>query len=427
MGNRYAPIAAAWIATCGAAYYWGGQSDTTQEGGDPNDSRPSMVRTSERDRSPSTPASSTSRRSLGERETLLFQLSSNDPSNQIREIVQLADPIERTEALLALIGQLSPGEFQDMVASFRDLGITRERMGEYAIMLTAWAKVDPVGALTYASENTGTPFARQTILATWAQSQPDAAIAWAQENFKPGERNEDANPWLIGIIKGLAQSDLNRATSLLEQLPYSRGRGDALDNVLRKIREQGMDTAKQWAVSLSDERLQTGAIARLASDLAEEDPIGTLDWAASVSEEAFERSARQVVERWASGDPNGARDWVDQQPENIQASTAPGLIEALSENDPQAAAEWLTQHAGNPAFDDAVRELVWNTSGRDPAMSSSWIMNLTDERDRTRTYHRALRQMMSSDAQATMGFIQNNEVPDGIRERATRYFEEQNK
>lgn len=423
--NRVAPIAAAWIATCGAAYYLGSQSEIAESNADDSPSSRTIVRASERSSSGS--STSASRRALGERDQLLNVLSLSIPADQIQEIVQMNDPIKRAEALLALMNQLSPGEFQDVVASFRGLGITRERMGEYAIMLTAWAKADPVGALDYAKENTETSFARQTILATWAQTHPDAAIAWAEENFEAGERENQANPWLVGIIKGLAENDLNRASTLLESLPFSRGRGDALDSVLNKVvLDQGLDAAKQWATGLSDERLQNGAVARLAAEMAKDDPAGTLDWAASVSRDALERSAGEVVERWASEDPIAAKNWIEQQPESIQASSAPGLIQAMAEDDPQGASDWLTPRAGNPAFDDAVRELVWRTSESDPAMSGGWIMNLTDERDRTRTFHRTLRQMMGADAEATMNFVQGNEVPEGIRERATRYFEERN-
>lgn len=424
--KRIVPIAAAWIATCGAAYYVGSQSEEARTQSPQNLDRQSVVRTSDRSSSSSSKESSASNRSFGQRDQL-SKLSSSLPADQIREVIGISDSIERTEALLALVRQLSAGEFQDVVASFRALGVTRDNMGEYAIMLTAWAKADPVGALDYAKENTDTPFARQTILATWAQTQPDAAIAWAEENDEKGRRDDPTNPWLVGIIKGLAQSDLNRATSLLEELPYSRGRGVALSSVLNKLRGQNLDVAKQWAIGLTDERLQSSAVARLATDQSWESPSKSLEWAASVSPDALERAAEEVVERWANEDPVAAKTWVEQQPEDLQATSAPGLIEALSRKDPQAAADWLTQHSGNPAFDDAVRELVWNTSERNPAMSSNWIMNLTNEQDRTRTYHRALRQMMGTDAQATMRFIQNNEVPEGIRERATRYFEEQNK
>lgn len=421
--KRIAPITAAWIATCGAAYYLGSQTSESQSTENSySKARSTVIRTKYRSREGD--SSPSALRAMSERQS--GDSSSKNVADQIIEISRISDPIERTQALLTLVDNLSPEEFQEVVASFRGIGNVRERMGEYAILLTAWAKTDPVGALEYAQDNTGTPFARQTVLATWAKTQPEAAIAWARENYD-GEKDQ-ANPWLIGVIKGIAESDVTRATALLEELPFSRGRGDALYSVLAEIQEQGINTAQSWIQGLGDERLQSGAAARLAQEMAEDDPAGALAWAATVSDAALARSAGEVVENWAEKDPASAQAWVDQQAEEVRANAAKGLIDAIAGNDPQAASDWLTPYAGNPAYDDAIRELVYSTAEKDPAMSGGWIMNLSNERDQTRTFHRALRGMMGSNADATMDFINSTEtLPDGIRQRATVYFEEQNK
>lgn len=420
--KQIAPIAAAWIATFAAAYYLGSQTSdsATAENLTSND-RSTVIRTNERSRSGN--ASPSAARAMSDRQQ--DGSSSQTVGDQIIELSKISDPIERTQALLALVDRLSPAEFQEVIASFRGIGNVRERMGEYAILLTAWAKTDPLGALEYSQENTGTPFARQTILETWAKTQPEAAIAWARENYD-GEEDQ-ANPWLIGVIKGIAESDVDRATVLLEELPFSRGRGDALYSVLAEMQGRGIETAQNWIQSLGDENLQSGAAARLAQEMGEDDPVGALAWAATVSDAALARSANEVVENWAENDPTSAQNWVDQQSDEVRASAAEGLIDAIAGNDPQAASDWLTPYAGNPAYDDAVRELIYSTAEKDPAMSGSWIMNLTSERDQTRTFHRTLRGMMGSNANATMNFINSTEtLPEGIRERATRYFQEQN-
>ena len=422
--KRIAPIAITWIATCGAAYYLGTESSGSS-GSDASlseENRSTVVRFD--DRSRETKGSTFSNRSLITRDE--NRNSSKNSAERIVELSKISDPIERTQALLALVDKLSPDEFQEVVASFRDMGNVRERMGEYTILLTAWAKVDPVGALEYSDENTGTPFARQTILATWAKTQPDAAISWAREHYD-GE-DAQANPWLVAIIKGIAQADLSRASSLLTELPYSRGRGDALSSVLNELRSQSLESAQEWIVGLSDERLQNGAAARLAQEIGEDDPIAALDWAATISEDALVRSAGEVIEGWAEKDLVSAQTWIDQQPDEIRASAARGFIDVIAREDPNRASTWLSSHVGNPAYDDAVRELIWNTAESDPALSGGWIMNLTEERDQTRTFHRALRGMMGSNADATMEFINSTEtLPDGIRQRATVYYEERNK
>jgi hypothetical protein len=113
------------------------------------------------------------------------------------------NPLDRTRALLDFIDQLAPGDFEGSVAHFRSLGITDSRMGEYGMLLSAWAKADSLAALAYAKENTGNPFTANTVLTTWASIDPEAAIRWAQANHT----GDGANPYLAGIIRSLAASD----------------------------------------------------------------------------------------------------------------------------------------------------------------------------------------------------------------------------
>jgi hypothetical protein len=80
----------------------------------------------------------------------------------------------------------------------------------------------------YAKEKTGTNFARQTILSAWAKNDTEGAVAWARDNFDSDAKGADANPWIVGVIEGISSIDLGRATELLEELPFSRGRGQAL-------------------------------------------------------------------------------------------------------------------------------------------------------------------------------------------------------
>ncbi|MEJ6635967.1 MAG: hypothetical protein QNK83_10005 [Akkermansiaceae bacterium] len=424
MTKRTGLIATAWIASCGAAFYLGHSSSEPSEEdfaalesskksprvsvrGDSNDSS-----LSERRRSPRTTSSS--------------QKTSADFSQEVTDLAKLNDPIARAQGMLALVENLSPGEFEEVVATFRALGMTRERMSEYGILLTAWAKVDPIAALDYAKENTGTPFARQTILASWVQTQPDAAIAWAKGNFESDDEKR-ANPWLVGIIKGMASQNLSRASQLLEDLPFSEGRGDALGSILGELQQLGSAEAKNWISSLSDERLREGAAARLAVSLAEDDPKTALDWASSMSAESLKKASGEIVGDWASDDPEAAQAWVNQQTEDIQASAGRGLMNAMAKDDPEGASAWLSQHEGNPAFDGAVQSFVYNTIETEPEMGADWIMKMSDTSQSERMFHRVLGTWMRRDSEGAMSYIQNNKVPDSINQRAQRQLEEQNR
>ena len=150
--------------------------------------------------------SSASSRKLqrSERPDRAGRTSAGDPAERLAKlesIVRGENALDRNRALLAYIDQLGPGEFEEAVAHFRSLGITESRFGEYALLLSAWAKADPLTALTYAKENTGSRFATNTILSSWASADPEAAIRWAETNHE----GDEANPYLAGIIRSLAE------------------------------------------------------------------------------------------------------------------------------------------------------------------------------------------------------------------------------
>lgn len=423
MTKRFRLLSASWAVSCAAAFYLGNSfSGSTDE---------DLAQQSEQEKTSrvTSRAESANASNPGERKNSARPSSNsrNIDSDVIAEVVDLAkltDPIVRAQGMLALVENLEPGEYRNVVAAFRALGITRDRMGEYGILLAAWAKVDPVSALDYAKENTNTSFARETILASWVQTQPEAAIAWAKENFDDSRKERKANPWLVGIIKGMASQDLSRASQLLEDLPYSEGRGEALGSVLNELIAQGPDTAKNWINGLSDEELRDGAAARLASRLAEDDPAAALLWAGSVSDASLLKASSDIIDGWASDSPELAQAWVNSQPDAIQAAAGRGLINALA---PSEAATWLTQHEGNPAFDDTIQSFAFNAIKREPELAANWIMKVTDTRKKEGIFHRVLSSWMREDTDGAMNYIENNEVPESVARRAKRQLEEQNR
>ncbi|MDB4353687.1 hypothetical protein N9Z02_00115 [Akkermansiaceae bacterium] len=425
MTKRFSLIASAWIASCGAAYYLGSASSSPLSNQTkPDMGLPKQNRVSSRSLTGNSSSSETGR--VATRLNPKNWSAEADLAAEIVELAKLNDPIARAQGMLSLVDKISPEQFTEIVAAFRALGMTRERMSEYAILLTAWAKVDPVSALDYATKNTGTSFARQTILASWVQTQPEAAIAWAQNNFDETKNSQEANPWIVGIIKGIASQDISRASQLLQDLPYSQGRGEALDAVLGELTNQGSEKAKNWISDLTDERLQAGAAARLATNLAGEEPEQALEWASSISEESLLRASPEIIGNWAVDAPDLAKNWIGSQTEEIQAVAARGLMSAIASKDPADASAWLSQHEGNPAFDDAIQSFVYGTIQKESELSASWIIKMTDARKKEGLFHRVLGGWMREDSPGAMNFIQNNDVPDSIARRAQRQFEESN-
>lgn len=341
---------------------------------------------------------------------------SPDELTRLGTLVRSEDPLSRNRAMLAYIDRLGPGDFEAAVAHFRSLGITESRLGEYAMLLSAWAKMDPVAALDYTKANTTSGFATGTVLATWASSDPDAALRWAEARHQ----GEGANPYLAGIIRGIAETNPERATQILTGMPKSIERGEALDAILPHLLSQGNDATRTWISAISDEALRNGAMMRTAEKLAVTDPAGTAAWLAANPSEATQRRMDDVYSTWARQDQQAALSSLVALPSGENRSNAlRGVISSVASDNPQAAVS-LMDRFPNDVTDRVVTNLIWHSFGSEPSVAASQIARITDESQRNRFYNRLLETWVERDPAAANTWIQSNQLPPGVLENLKR-------
>jgi hypothetical protein len=334
----------------------------------------------------------------------------------LESIVRGENPLERNRALLAFIDKLGPGDFEKAVASFRALGVTDSRMGEYSLLLTAWAETDPLSALLYAKENTSNNFATETILTSWATRDPEAAIRWAQADYK----GDGANPYMPGIIRGIVETDPTRATELLAGMPRSEERGKGLDYILPHLLQQGADATRAWIAALNDDALRNGAMIRTAEKLAVTDPAGTASWLLANPGEAARREMDDVYRAWAKNDTEAALSSLNTLPAGDARSNAlRGVVSSVAGANPKAAVSLMDRYP-NDVTDRVVQNFIWHSYGTDPATAADQISRIGDEQDREQMYRRMLDHWIERDSAAAQAWIQKNPVPQAVLDRIAR-------
>ena len=342
--------------------------------------------------------------------------TSKDRLAKLEEIIRGENPLDRNRALLSFIDQLGPADFAEAIAHFRDLGVTENRMGEYSLLLTAWAQVDPMAALEYATENTNGGFAQETILTSWATTDPEAAIRWATANHE----GDEANPYLPGIIRGLFQADPNRATELLAGMPRSEERGKGLEFILPHLLQKGADATRTWIASITDENLKNGAIQRTANKLAETDPAGTAAWLLANPGEGSQRRLDDVYGTWAEKDQQAALSSLNSLPAGETRTNAlRGVIRSVAVEDPKAALALMNRYP-NDVNDQVVQNFVWHSMGSDPATALAQVPRIGNEQEREQIYRRTLNSWFNRDPDSAQAWIQANPIPDSVRERLAR-------
>lgn len=336
--------------------------------------------------------------------------SSTDRLARLESIVRGENSYERTRELLAFVDRIAPDDFQSVIDHFRNLGITEGRLGEYGLILSAWAKLDPYAALTYAKANTESPFATRTILASWATQDPYAAIRWAQENHQ----GDGVNPLLVGVIQGLASSDTVQATNLLKSMPRSNERGEALDALLPHLLAKGNEATRAWIAEISDDSLRNGAISRATEALAKTDPAGTVAWLLENPGEALDRSLDNVFGIWASQDETAARNALATLSEGKMRSDAlRGIVSNLALSDPPKAIDLMNSYPAD-VNDRTLRNFIWHSFGRDPAAALGQVARISDEGRRNEIYRRSMSSWIERDPAAASLWLQENPLPESV-------------
>lgn len=415
MHSKTIATAAIWLVSISVAYLVGANlSSTGKDTPETNDAkaaaRPSY-------RAQASASSSGSRARNPASHTRSAASSPGDARAGITAVMRETDPITRVNQLLALIGQLGVDDFPQAVAEFRAAGLTRERMSEYSMLLHAWAKADPLGALDYAEKNTQSRFARQTILAGWAADNPDAALQWAESHH----HGNGANPWFIGVIRGVVSTNPARASEIMAMLPYSRERGEALQTIAPHIARQGQQKALAWLNSIADERLRAGATSFLADRLARDAPESTAAWAATIDNpETRARAIGEVADAWADTDVASAVAWTETLRGTDKTRAASELIGEYAQEDSAKAAQWLDSLADSDGYERVAHAFIWSTAREHPELALSKVDTLSDAKSQRRYYERILKNWYRTDAAAAQAWMNANQVSDAIRSRATR-------
>ena len=340
---------------------------------------------------------------------------------RLEGIVRGEDPLDRGRALLAYIDQLGSGDFEEAVAHFRSLGITESRMGEYSLLLSAWAKTDPLAALEFAKANTRSSFATNTILTSWAASDAEGAIQWARSNHE----GEGANPYYAGIIRSLAETDPIRATELMTSMPRSVERGEALNAMLPHLLSKGNESTRAWIEGITDEALRNGAILRVADRLAVSDPAGTAAWLLANPGEATQRRMDDVYSVWANQDEGAAMSSLASLPKGEERSNAlRGVVNSVAAKDPQAAVSVMDRFPTD-VTDRVVQSFIWNSFGSDPSIAVNQIARITNQEQRDEMYRRAVGRWIEDDAASATAWLRSNPLPENVQQDLNRRLSRQ--
>ena len=290
-------------------------------------------------------------------------------------------PIQRLQAFAKLLDNPDSQSIELALQAYESLPGGPGRFSELKMLAFAWAEVDPLGAMDWAKkqQHWDEHVASSSIMDSWARQDPDGAISWAKENFEGKE-----NHYFIGIINGLSESNLPKATDLMTELPYGRVRGRSAHILFEKVWNKGEEVAIHWAEHLPEGSLQNFAYGELGEKVARSNMSRAVNWVDSMEESPIKVAvAEDVARELARKDPQTAGNWILSMPEGEAKQTGIKEVSKIwSKKDPASTASWINQFPKETNMDVAIEELVKQMTSSDPAGALNWAETISDPEKR---------------------------------------------
>jgi len=303
--------------------------------------------------------------------------------SSIIERIRDANPVTRLQAFAELLGKPTENNISIAREHYEDLPEGPTRFSELRMLTFSWGQVDPQAAMEWVQglDSHEQRMGANSVLDAWARKDADSAISWAKENFE----GED-NPYFIGIMHGLTEANLFKATDLMTSLPYGRVRGRAASIVMGKAWQMGEGVALHLADNLPEGSVQNFAFGEVAEKIAKEDIDRAVEWVGNMENSEIKITASENIARaWAKENPVAASKWVSSMPEGqARMESMEKVVSVWAKQDPVATAEWLNEFPSGEFMDEPITAFVREVARKDPENALTWAQAIVDNEKRKR-------------------------------------------
>ena len=351
-------------------------------------------------------------------------------ASSLEGILSDPDPLRRMRYLGEYLSGLGADDIAEALEIFEKAPRGGRNDEDFRNFMFAWGKIDGRAALDYALDNKDgrkVSYGASTATAAWAANDPHAAEEYVAA-LKPGDTKQSLHH---GVVRGLAEIDLDAAAELAAENERSRARGWSLDFLARRYKEQGgIDAVRGWVDAMDEsgensmESYKLYANRLYSNMLADQDPQLAAAYLAEridmsyVDGEMIGRVANKAFE----DDPLARMDWLGNLPDGEKrGSGMAGAIDAWARTDANAAGQWLGAHEDSSEKDRMVESFSQRVSWEDPQSAVAWAAIIGDTGRRERSLSRVAWNWMRRDASSARAWVESSDLlPEETRQRLLR-------
>jgi hypothetical protein len=344
-------------------------------------------------------------------------ISATRMEEAVREALRESDPVKSMMNFSQLIKELSVDNAQAAFKTVRETVAGFESMRFLPMLTYQWGALDGTKALDAMKEVGGRDgmFNSAATLAGFASTDPEAAKKWLGENGTPENR------WLLdrALVTGLARSDFDAASAYVMSL--EQGNRGAYVEVLaeQKIRD-GITSAADWALGLSDPSMKASALQRVADQYTRQDPAQAAAWIKEHAGAEYAKDAVGTVARqYAEKDPKSAVTWAASLPAGTAQAEAYGRVYgSWGRSDPTAASESLNSMPSGTAKDESIGSFSRSIARENPEDAITWANAISNTAQREQAQVDVVQRWRMSDADAAAQWAAANLSPEAQQKSA---------
>lgn len=337
----------------------------------------------------------------------------------LRRIMEDGSVLERMGAYMDALRKMDSNSLGEVVDAFEALPKGFGRHLEMKLLMRSWSEIDPIGALMYAknsmAEKNERGFAMSEVIAGWTALDSDASIAWVKKYQSQNPKSKELEDLMIGVVKGLAENDLETADNFFRTFPEGNAKWRASNFLVEEYTKLDTKDAIQWAEKIpeSDEPARSIIFGQVADILAQKDLKGTATWVEQLPPgKATEQVLNNLLSKWTVDNPVEAAEWASQLKDVEKRGKAMKLLANMwSLRDPVATASWLNNFPPSLELDPVVGEFVNRISIKDPEGAVGWASSIVNKEQREKALGEALRAWGRKNPEGLRAWQEKNGFP----------------
>ncbi len=324
--------------------------------------------------------------------------------SKLKSALADSNPVRRNATISQMLLDLTPGDVDEMLATFESSPGGRENDRLFNDFLYAWASVSGEDAVQYAIDPDSPKKSRgayhaMTAIAGWAASDPNSAMLFVEQ-----VENSDTRQWMhYGVTKEMIRNDLDGAIAYSERNVKGRARGEQMNRIADALMDQrGEQGLIDWINGINHAEKENEmlsykkhAVRESLAKIARNDPGKAVQFITDnatepfIDSESLERTSRYISDTSIADEVQ----WLADLPGEIEGRRhALGeRFEEFIKEDFEGAGEWLSNQPLGPAYDEAIQDYASSAAKDNPEAALAWVDRISDERIRNDTLDRLQR------------------------------------